>query len=175
MITLQPGDYFAVRTNSWLARLIILKERICAMDDEAKYNHAGIIVDCRGNTYESLGRIDHYHIDNYIGCPILIARHKSMTPDAFRAGMKEVLKYDGKVYPVWRLILHLTGLAKFFKMTFPVCSELVGEHAYHAGGHTYDGWGWNPDHLADLWEISKYYDVIYEGIWKGVNDDGKDS
>jgi len=164
-IELQPGDYFCVRTKSWLTRLILLKEIFSSLDSKAEFNHAGIILNEEGDTFESLFFINHYNLEQYRGCNIIIARYKEMTPEKFEAGMKEVLQYDGRIYPFWRLPSHLLGLAKFFHSTFPVCSELVGEHAYYAGVHDVHGWGWNPDNLADLWDISKYVDVIYKGVW----------
>jgi len=167
-MNLRAGDYFAVSGTSLIAKLIRLKQRLSSLDSKAEFNHAGIILDDCGNTFESLGHIDHYHIDQYVGRPIMIARYHKMDPERFESGMKEVLRYDGKIYPFWRLLLHLIGLGKFFRLTFPVCSELVGEHAYFAGVHNARGWGWNPDNLADLWDISKYVDVLYKGTWKGV-------
>jgi len=160
---LRPGDYFVVRTDSLLARLIIAVQNFWAKDGGSCFNHAGIIIDSEGNTFESLKHIDHYHISRYYGCPIMIVRYKEMTPERCAKGYAKVLEYDGMIYPWWRLPLHLLNIARFFKATFPVCSELVGLHKYYAGVSACDGWGWNPDDLADNWRINKYVDIIYEG------------
>lgn len=160
---LQPGDYFVVSTKSLLARLIIAVETFWSKDGNAQYNHAGIVLDKDGNTFESLRHINHYHISQYRGCRVLIVRYKEMTPERFERGMKECLKYDGMNYPWWRFPLHLLGIARHFHFTFPVCSELVGVHKFHAGVANCDGWGWTPDDLADNWLINKNVLIIYEG------------
>jgi hypothetical protein len=32
-----------------------------------------------------------------------------------------------------------------------------------AGLFSSTGWGWSPDDLADLWEESKYYEMVFKG------------
>ncbi len=161
---LKPGDYFCVRTDSWIAGAILAVQRIKALDREARYNHAGIVVSADGTTFESLRRIGHYDINRYAGCDILVARHRDMTPNVFLKGYREVKKWDGTVYPAWRLVLHALGLAKFLHaIDIPVCSELVVEHCRHAGLCDYPGYGWNPDHLADKFRNYRCYDTVYEG------------
>ncbi|HNS53325.1 MAG TPA: hypothetical protein PKH25_00950 [Syntrophales bacterium] len=163
---LRPGDYFCVRTGSWVAGAILAAQKLKALDRESTYNHAGIVVASDGTTFESLRRIAHYDINAYTGCRILVARHRDMTMPAFMRGYHAVKKWDGRVYPFWRLALHAVGLAKFLHVAeIPVCSELVVEHCHHAGLCDYRGYGWNPDNLADKFRNYKCYDVLYEGEW----------
>jgi len=166
---LRPGDYFCVRTGSWVSRAILAAQKIKSLDHESSYNHAGIVVTSTGVTFEALRKIAHYHLDNYIGCRILIARHVRMTTSAFMRGFHEVKKWDGTVYPFWRLALHAVGLANLLHVIkVPVCSELVVEHARCAGLVTYNGYGWSPDNLADKFTNYKCYDIVYEGEWHGL-------
>ncbi len=169
-IELKPGDLFVVATISKIASLINWGQRIWSKyDNDAFYNHAGIILDAGGSTYESLLTIDRYTLARYEGRPIYIMRHCAMTDCAFATGLAAIEKYRGCCYPFWRLPLHLIGLAKFIHWTFPVCSELVGTFLNHAGLLKSTGWGWSPDDLADLWEESKNYQLIYKGIWNGLS------
>lgn len=164
MMELRPGDYFCVRTKSWIADAIIKVQLWKSLDHEARYNHAGIIVHPDGTTFESLQKIAHYGIQGYVGCPVLIVRHKEMTPERFLLGYEEVKKWDQFAYPWWRLALSFFGLAKWIHPAgIPVCSELVVEHLHHAGLVKHDGYGWTPDALADKFK-SRCYEVIYEGI-----------
>jgi len=164
-LTLKAGDYFCVRNDSFLSKLIILQEWIKSLDHEATYSHAGVIVDSNGTTMESLRKVAHYDLQTHKGCKIIIARHKEMTPENFQKGYNEILKYNGKVYPIFRLVFHLLGIAKFLHTSgVPVCSELVVEHCYHAGLCDHDGYGWTPDNLADKMRNYNCYDVLYEGI-----------
>lgn len=161
---LQPGDVFVVRGDTSISYLIRVAGKFWSTDGECTYNHAGLILDPEGNTFESLSRIDHYKLMAYMGKQIMIVRHKGMTPDRFVMGWDKIKHLDGVIYPWWRLGLHLFHLARFFNRSgIPVCSELVG--MFENGAKLRNVfWGLTPDNLADQWRESKYYDVIYEGV-----------
>lgn len=159
---LKKGDVFAVKTNSWLAGVINFCQRVWSWDSESKYNHAGIIIGENGETFESLGKIGRYDLSQYEGQCIIIARHKDMDEQKFNHGFLKVKDLDGAIYPVLRLLLHFMRLAKYVHWKYPVCSELVGKFLNSAGLWR-KWWGVTPDILADVWAISKYYDVVYEG------------
>ncbi len=164
MPNLKPGDLCVVKTNSAVAGTINAAQRFLSRDGKAEYNHALLIVDGTGQTYESLLRIDHYNLAQYVGCPTWIVRHTGMTGPRFKAGYAGIQKYDGKLYPAWRLPLHFLRLARYIHWSYPVCSELVGLFLNRAGLFSSTGWGWSPDDLADLWIESKYYDTLFKGI-----------
>ena len=164
MLNLKAGDLCVVKTDSFWARSINAGQRVLSRDGKAEYNHALLIVDGAGQTYESLLRIDHYQLSQYVGCPVWIFRHRSMTRIRFKAGYQDVLKYDGKLYPFWRLPMHFLRLAQYIHWSYPVCSELLGVFLNKAGLFTSTGWGWSPDDLADLWAESKYYETVFKGI-----------
>jgi len=168
-IDLREGDYFATCQTGWVSRTILAVEKVKSLDGEARYSHCGIICDSKGKTFESRRRIEHAHINCYIGLPVIIARHKDMNAAAYQVGYDAIKHWDGAIYPVWRLGAYLLGVARFLHAyNLPVCSELVGEHAYAAGLSKWHGWGWNPDSLVDMWIDHKCYDVIYEGKWEGI-------
>jgi len=163
MLNLKPGDLCVVKTKSAIAGMVNAAQRFLSRDGKAEYNHALIIVDGAGQTYESLLRIDHYHLAQYVGCPVWIVRHVEMTGDRFLAGYRNILKYDRKIYPAWRLPMHFLRIAQYIHWSYPVCSELVGLLLNKAGLFSSTGWGWSPDDLADLWAESKYYETIFKG------------
>ncbi len=159
-IELRNGDVFAVNTDNFF-------QRFWSWDDESKYNHAGVIIGATGETFESLATIGRYDLSRYAGRPILIARHMEMDERRYSYGWDEVKGLEGAVYPVFRLLLHFLRLAKYIHWRYPVCSELVGKFLYGAGLWR-KWWGITPDNLADVWSISKHYEVIYEGKWNGM-------
>jgi len=164
MLNLKPGDLCVVKTNSAIAGTINAAQRFLSRDGKAEFNHALIIIDKKGNTFESLLKIDHYHLSRYVGCPVRILRHISMTKGCFQAGLSAVEKYDGKLYPWWRLPMHFLRIAQYIHWSYPVCSELVGVFLNKAGLFSSTGWGWSPDDLADLWRESRYYQTVFDGI-----------
>jgi hypothetical protein len=166
MVTLRPGMVFAVNSKSLLARAINWCQKVKATDNDSCYNHAGIIVNGEGQTFEALTKIGYSGLYKHKGKEIIVAMHKQMTDKRFNKAWPEISKLNGKMYPFPRLALHLVGLAKFIHWKFPVCSELVAKFEFECGLRK-QWWGVNPDNLADEWDISKHYDVIYKGVWEG--------
>lgn len=162
---ISPGMVFAVNTRSALARTINFFQKVKAVDNAAHYNHAGIITDESGTTFEALWKIQYSNLDAYKGCPVIIVRHVWMSEARFLDAWPEIAKLNGKIYPFPRLFLHAVGLAKFIHWRYPVCSELVAKFEFECGLRK-NWWGINPDNLADEWKISKYYDVIFKGVWE---------
>jgi hypothetical protein len=160
---LKAGDCFVVRGDTSISYLIRMFGKFWSSDGECTFNHAGIILDSDGNTFESLKRIDHYSLDNYKGKEIMIVRHKKMSKTRFNKGWRAIEHLDGVIYPWWRLFLHLVHLAKYLNRSgIPVCSELVGMFENGAGLRKVF-WGLTPDNLADEWRISKHYTIVFEG------------
>jgi hypothetical protein len=162
-MSFRPGMVFAVKSDSWLAGAINACQRIRAVDDESTYNHAGLITDNIGTTFEALSKIGYSKLGGYTGCRVIIAQHVKMTGLRFEDAFSRIKHLDGCIYPFPRLFLHLLGLAKYVHWRYPVCSELVGKFEFEAGLRK-NWWGINPDNLADEWKISRYYDIVYEGV-----------
>jgi hypothetical protein len=170
---LRPGDEFATRNPTILGKLIRCVQKAQAADNEATYNHTGIITDPHGATLEALWTTTAQNIwDDYKGERVLIVRNLNMTLPTYAAGFNKIRKHIGQWYPVPRLILHMVGLAKFVHWDRVVCSELTAKFEtgcaeYREGketGFLRNWYGVNPDDLTDRWRISRYYRTIFEGV-----------
>ncbi|MDD2778498.1 MAG: hypothetical protein PHI16_06390, partial [Methanocellales archaeon] len=159
-IVLKRGQEFLTRGDpSILVNGINVAQKFWASDNESFYNHAGIIVSDKGDTFEALWKLDHYNLDQRIGDEVLIVERLDLTPEMIEKGIKAVEKYDGVRYPILRLPLHLLHLAKFIHWKYPVCSELTAKYEYEMGVRQ-QWWGIMPDNLADEGKISRYYKII---------------
>jgi hypothetical protein len=167
-ILLKPGDVFASRNPQGLGSAILLAEKMRSLDGEAKYGHTGIILDDQGTTFEALWTIKRQNIfEAYKGQQLLIARWQGMTPTAFECGFLSVKDQEGRMYPFYRLFLHMLGLGKIHVDGQEVCSEITCHFLIGAGAKVLSGKEWagvTPDNLVDEWWISKYFDVIWEGV-----------
>jgi hypothetical protein len=105
---------------------------------------------------------------------MLVMRHKGM--DGRRAlGALKILsgQYNGRVYPLWRMLLFLTTLADNVHFAdWPVCSELVAKFLINCelpevGVPLIDKRGeWagvTPDMLDDATACKECWEVVYEG------------
>jgi len=166
-LILQPGDVFAVQTPAFFGRLIRIRDKIRSSDYEAIYNHCALIVGDGYQTFESRRRITFYNLERYLGRHIIIARPVTKDFVQIAATKKIVMKYDGKAYPWWRIILHAISPAYarwIHGSGVPVCSELVAEYLYLIGIRHQYFWGTTPDILADEWRHWREYDVIFCGV-----------
>jgi hypothetical protein len=163
MVKLQPGDPFATRSKSWLGKGIRAVQWFWSSDNEATYNHVGVIKGTDGSTLEARWRFQQFSIADYIGERVLIVRHKDMTPERYWAGFEAVKDDIGCHYPVWRFALFLTHLAKFVRFGNGVCSEQTGKFMKGAGFRNIV-YGLTPDDLADRWRIDKDMEIIFEGV-----------
>lgn len=168
-ILLQPGDVFATRNPQSLGKLITFVEAIRCESKTAEYSHAGIILDSQGNTFEDVWNIEQQNLFTaYKGSRVIIARWEGMNVENFRKGWDAVKGENGKIYPYWRLLLHLIGLARWIHLgSDTVCSELAEKFLINAG-YTMglakkNWWGLTPQELVDEWNISKYINIIFEG------------
>lgn len=168
-IILKPGDVFASKNPQGLGRAILIAQCFKSADQKAEYGHTGIIMDEAGTTLEAVWSIKQQNIyDAYRGMKVLVARWHGMNPVTFKSGYDSVKGQIGRMYPYHRLILHAIGLARWIHwLKTPVCSELTSMFLIHAGAITLEGakpWGATPDSLVDEWRISKYFDVLFEGV-----------
>ncbi len=180
---IKSGDYFCVSApddaeflSKFLAHGIRLFTAMGSKDDEAKYSHAGIILDEEGNTFEALTTYKVGNLNNYVGSPIIIGRHFDMTDEIANASSEKIMvKFAGKMYPFIRLGLFLIPLAaKFLHFAKPVCSELCFLHMKHSnlrrnihGDEIIDFyWSITPDYMADFMKNSNVFNIVYEGIWE---------
>lgn len=169
-IVLQPGDVFATRNPQSLGKAITCVEAMRCESLHAEYSHAGIIEDCTGKTCEAVWHIEEQNIfTDYKGSKVIIARWSGMTIDNYRKGWDAIKGEIGMTYPYYRLLLHLVGLSRFIHLgSNTVCSELAEKFLINAG-YTMglaktNWWGLTPQELVDEWRISKYFDVVFEGV-----------
>lgn len=163
---LKTGDVFASYCSGTLInRMIRPIERLWSTDNDADYAHAGIIINPL-ESFECLTIIRRQAFyQAYKDKDIIIARYtgpeNKMTMQTSIARLRA--KYEGKIYPYWRLPLFLfPPFAKRNFIGFPVCSEMVAEHLYNIGAR--DSYkGVNPDTLVDEWEHWKNYEIVFKG------------
>lgn len=163
---LQAGDVFGTRNPMALGRAINVIQRLWSHDNEAKYSHSGIILNSKGDTFESLWTIKKQNIWNeYVGKEIIIARPLGVDPRVIDKVLKGLIaKHEGQWYPVWRLPLHiLPPLAKIMWLNRPVCSELTAKYEWGIGIRHGQWAGTNPDTLADEWRRWKNIKIVWEG------------
>ena len=162
----QPGDIFTTCAPGWASKLILRGQAFWALDGEAKYSHAGVILDRDGRTFESrLTRIGFYNITDFKGCPVLVGRYESMTKDIFESAMGPLVAlYNGDRYPWWRLLFHIVPplARKIGNGDFALCSEFVGRFLKRTAIVDF-ATGWNPDNIADMMSRWKGWHIIYEG------------
>jgi hypothetical protein len=161
---LEPGDIFVVKVDSWFGKAINFFQKIWAKDNESTYSHAGIILDPDGTTFEALETIKRQNLfTDYAGKRVRIGRYVKMNQTKFFKGWAMIQHYEGKAYPVWRLVFHIIPpVAKFVRSIFGVCSEVVGR--FLCGVGIVNVWsGLNPDDIADMIKRWDDFDVVYEG------------
>lgn len=188
----KPGDIVCVTgisptstMDKWLGKLIVSVTNKRSADGNAEFRHSLMITSMEGDTFEALWRYSRQNLyKDYMGYKVIIGRHKDMTPEGFEYAHKIVSeKYEGKLYPVLRLLAHATTVtAKLTPMFRPVCSELSRITTLLAGCRDYEDevfpifnsskdhfkWahdkakGYTPDDQADkirgadLWDVMEY-------------------
>ncbi len=169
-LKLKPGDLFGSTNPMALGRGINAVQWFYSTDGEAKYSHSGMIISEEGDTYEARWFIREYHLRDYVGKPVIIARYKTLSVKEFaRALLRIKIRHHNQFYPVWRIPLHVLGpMAKWlsWKGEFVVCSELVAELEYFLGLRHYQYMGATPDRLADEWRWWQGWKIKGEGILK---------
>jgi hypothetical protein len=166
-IDLQPGDIFCTSNPMALGILIRWVQTFNSVDNSAFVSHAGVIMGPRGRTYEAVWTVTSRNLyEHYAGEHALIGRHRGMTRQAYRQGIKRIMdKHGGGVYPFLRLPLIglFPRLSKYIYWGRPVCSELAFKFLKEAGIITY--WrGVTPDHIADAIRRWREFQIVYDGI-----------
>lgn len=179
LIELYPGDVFCSRLmpdhndgiikrtgTRILNSSILLFQKIWSTDGEARYCHAGIILNKDGDTLEALGTVRRQNIfQDYDNAALLIGRHIKMNRYAFIRGYKAIAPHEGEIYPAWRLLLHMVPpLARFIHpLGKPVCSEYQGKFLNGCGFPGFEHYmGLTPDTTADRIIKWREFLVVYE-------------
>lgn len=169
-IIIKEGDVFCTNDpRPGLSTCINFLQKLWDVDNRSSYSHAGIITDVGGNTFEALWTVKRQNIFiDYKDKDVLIGRVVDMDSSKFDTGMRKVLKYEGNIYPFYRLFLHmLPPLAKYVSTgRYLVCSELVGKFLKYSGagkGHLTYYKGLNPNSISDMIRKWDVWEVVFEG------------
>jgi len=175
---IRMGDVFCVDSNSILSAAIRKVTGFWSSDGSSEYNHAGVIIDHTGRTFETLWTARENVLDAYDNKLILIVRpiidvDGELIEDTQKAhGIQKMRNTkEGALYPVHRLFLHfIPPLARYFSTgRYDICSELVtSEYLKPPPMNAWRGSaeGINPDVLADRLRSSRLYETIFEGELK---------
>jgi hypothetical protein len=160
---------------------IDIVERLRTPTSEGEFTHAGILIDPE-TTLESLWTVKRQNIfDAYCGQRMIVGRFTAMTNEAFGRGWAIIAPYEGKLYPVTRLVMFLLlptlvkyiTLARFLGLGLfsdVVCSELVGLFSKYAGMEGFKQFrGLMPAHLADRIKRWDSIDVMFDGVLRCKN------
>jgi len=169
-----PGDEFATKNPMALGAVINFVQAAKSVDNESEYSHTGIILDPFGATLEALWTVESQNLwEAYAGDKILIVRNINMNPDVYAAGVMKIRKHIGQWYPAHRLLFHFLGLAKWVHWDRIVCSELTAKFEVgcaefmgpdRTSGFMRNYYGVNPDNLVDRWKLSRYFNIVFEGL-----------
>jgi len=162
----------------FISSFIRLAERFWSDDNKANFGHAGIILNDQGKTFEVLWTSKEHNLSDYLGQEIIIARPTmlygtdiAISSRVVKLTLANIIQAtQGLPYPVHRLFFHLVPpLAKYASLgRWKVCSELVAEYLKQVGARPFIASGINPDTLADMFVEWRNFDVLYRGIFKGV-------
>jgi len=180
-LILRPGDVFATRNPQALGRGINAVQWVWSHDGKSTFSHTGIILDTKGTTFEALWTLRKGSIYDYVGEKVCIARWGGMTDEIAKQALDTLMaEQEGKIYPGWRVPLHIVPpVAKFLTWggRFAVCSELTAKFLYII--HQQNGWtdqyetkwprhshycGTNPDMLSDEWHRWRGWGIGFEDI-----------
>lgn len=177
-LILQRGDVFVCQGNMGVVSAAIrTAQKVLSRDNRADYGHAGIVTSATGATLEALWTVRAGRLDDYAGQRVLIARparslYRPQADISLRTRDLAIdqieRQYLGRVYPLWRLPLHLVPWAAKYASTgrWLVCSELVAKYLVLIAARDTVYAGISPDTLADEWVCFRNFDVLYEGDWQ---------
>jgi hypothetical protein len=166
---LQAGDIVGAKNPQCLGTIIRIGEILQSESLKAEYTHSIIIETPEGGTIEAVWKIERQNLFTaYKGEQVCIARWKDMTPAAYQKGYDAIKNQIGDIYPYSRLFLDLFGLGKFLKLSKDDdCVELAAQFLIGCGADLLCGTnykGLTPQQLVDEFRISKFFDIIFEGI-----------
>ena len=167
-IQVKAGDVFGTKNPMWLGKAINSIQKFWSKDGESKYSHSGIIIDNKGTTFEALWTVTSKNLfEEHKGDGVIIARPIGSSNGGvfdIKRGLMEIFKHKGKIYPFWRLAMHMfPPLSKIAPLDRLVCSELTAKYLYLCGARHHQYQGTNPDTLADEWRRWKNFEIIFEG------------
>ncbi|KKL57826.1 hypothetical protein LCGC14_2231550 [marine sediment metagenome] len=132
----KKGDFFCSVSPGFIGNSIQFVQKARTIGLPSSFTHAGLFLD--GDTvFESLWKVQRSNVwDHYEGKQFLVGRWRGMTDEKFDRAWETLKTYEGKWYPVPRLLMFLftpilvqliapskwLGLGYFFD---EVCSEMA--------------------------------------------------
>lgn len=168
---IRPGDIFVTWAPHILNKAISIVQAYSSLDGKGDFGHAGFFVNSEGISFEALWNIGEkdFFVKHH-GEFAIIARHDYIFRNNFiKAYNKIKEKHDGKMYPVYRLLFHISPvLSRFMPFDNGVCSEITGELLYEM-----EIWNWykgaKPDHVHD-WMCNQWdFNINTIVGWVNVN------
>lgn len=166
-VELLPGDVFCTAATGWLGRAICWTQSAWEVDGRAEFSHAGFMAARPGVTVEALARgLCYGDLGRYFGLRVLVGRHRRMDLGAFIRARETWAKDIGRIYPYWRLALHMVPFLPrlVFSGAWYVCSERTAQMLSVAVGFPAVK-GVTPGYLADAIERWDDFDVVADGIY----------
>jgi len=162
--------------NRLLGKTILAAQKLKEPDGCAKFSHCELITSDEGHTFGARWRTREREPEKglyaYVGAYVLIARPKiTETDEAVAYGFTRA-KFDGRIYPVPRLLMQgvsalvFSWLSKIGSGKRGVCSEVVAYFLWVLKLRGY--WlGTMPAQLEDeIRDQPHKYEIIFEGIFK---------
>lgn len=137
LLTSGVGGPAAKWRDKALSKSILAFQKLQEDDWSAKFSHAELLTNDMGQTFAARWRTRRRDngLADYIGSNIMIIEPIGMTPTLFKKiwDMAEMDRFDGDVYPVWRLLLQVVStlgprfVGRFGFGSRGVCSEVVSK------------------------------------------------
>ena len=174
MSLFKRGDFFCTVSSGFVGNSIAFVQKMRSVGMATSFTHSGFFID-ENTVFESLWRVQRTNVwDAYEGKPFLVGRWKGMTDEKFDRAWTKMQKYEGKLYPVPRLLMFLftpimtqllapmkyLGLGFFSPM---VCSELSGCSEKEAGfTDVFDEFmGMTPARIAQVIRRDRDVEIIH--------------
>lgn len=174
----EPGYIFFVRGNGILDRIIIFVTAfwgwIRGRGWDAKWSHTGVVCDGGRSVFETTAWKTQVRDirENYAGSYIAVLNVRRCSLEAAKARWNARVLYGfdatyseqyGRIYPYWRLLLHLFGCPGLFHGRSKECSVLSASFLTYSGYRLFDSvWTYDPDKLWDEL-IEDGAKVVFEG------------
>lgn len=151
----KPGDIFFVGGGGWLNDTINFFQARFSQDGVTRYSHTGVVTTPQGDTFETTSWRTGYQnmADTYAGSDIAILRWSSMTDEKASAGYRAVMDQKGRIYPYWRLLMHIVRLHGVVHFRSMECSVLVAHFLKRTGFSLKESNLW-------LYDVEKLHDEL---------------
>lgn len=169
------GDFFCtISPSNAIGKSIAAIQKLRTIGLPSSATHAGLFLD--GDTvFESQWRVQKSNVwAHYEGVDFLVGRWKGMTDEKFDKAWERLSRYEGKLYPVPRLLMfmltpimvQLVAPSRWLGLGFfadVVCSELTGLGMKLSGFPVFDEYmGMMPARIAQIIRRDRDVEIIHD-------------